>query len=246
MQSMSLLPVGTNPRTLQPFPSCPNHAGVNHGAQTLGSSSWSCCDSWATVCPSLFSKGHQPESKNESNTVYLRTSCDLLVGQKWVKLDSRHENEGDDGHYGIWTFFESLNLELWQPKQTSSCPPYWSILASPPSSLLAKDPPSIVAKNVFGKGRHHNRGVLAELSRLYLNHNMARSAKQTTNMHQFNMTVGPAAMSELCGSFENLAVYLSFQCQSQLGDLLKFLSWPYNVAAMHIICEDFLYGSLLP
>ena len=78
-------------------------------------------------------------------------------------------------------------------------------------------------------------------------------------MHQFKMTVGPAAMSELCGSFENLAVYLSFQCQSQLGDvlvdccetirnrllLLKLLSWLYNIAAMHIICQDFLYMEIL-
>ena len=160
----------------------------------------------------------------------------------------------------IETKRNSLNCEHPTAKHQSSCPPYWSILASPPSSLLAKDPPSIVAKNVFCMGRHHKRGVFVEGSRQYLKHNTARSAKQTTNMHQFNMTFGPAAMSELCGSFENLAVYLSFQCQSQMETcslinrwetirnwllLLKPLTWPYNVAAMHM-CQDFLYGNLLP
>lgn len=176
MQSMSLLPVGTNPRTLQPFPSCPNHAGVNHRAQTLGSSSWSCCDSFPTVCTDLVKPFMNkvplcslkviPQNPRMNPTRFI---WELLVIFLWIRNEwsstRNMKTKGTTGtmEYGHFWIIElgvvtasklpfgvreSLNCENPTAKHQWSCPPYWSILASPPSSLLAKDPPSIVAKKI--------------------------------------------------------------------------------------------------
>ena len=101
------------------------------------------------------------------------------MDKKWVKLDSKHENKGDYGHYGVWTFLnhwtwscDSQQATFWCERKlelrksnsktsmiVSSILKYFSFAAILFACKRSAFHSCQTIQKRFGMGRHHKRAA---------------------------------------------------------------------------------------